>query len=384
MRDCLALYPALAGAALLAAAGGLLLAMGLFRLIGPARTRVAAQILAGLIGATFTIVLQLRRYWPDAGGLPAIPRDGPLHELLALPVRAAFGDRAALAAWLGLSLAAFAAAALGLGPAFASDAARAAGAVTSPRRPRRARDPARAFGGTALAQLRSKERLVILRDPWVLSQVMLQILYMLPMGAVLWTGSDDIGLALAPTISVIAFQMSSSLAWLSLSGEDAPDLLATAPLPRGALLRAKFRAVGTLVSAALGLSVAVARGRGAARRPGDAGPVGRWPRRCRHAAALADSAGGPLQILCALSRVPSRRDGRDGPVNGDRSRGRLDGSGEPLVVRAARAGGGHSGLALSAQPSRRGPGDHERRILSSAVVASPDRKGSARVADHRA
>lgn len=249
----LALYPALAGAALLAAAGGLLLAMGLFRLIGPARTRVAAQILAGLIGATFTILLQLRRYWPDAGGLPAIPRDGPLHDLLALPVRAAFGDGAALAAWLGLSLAAFAAAALGLGPAFASDAARAAGAATSPRRPRRARDPARAFGGTALAQLRSKERLVILRDPWLLSQVMLQILYMLPMGAVLWTGSDDIGLALAPTISVIAFQMSSSLAWLSLSGEDAPDLLATAPLPRGALLRAKFRAVGTLVSAALGL-----------------------------------------------------------------------------------------------------------------------------------
>ena len=82
---------------------------------------------------------------------------------------------------------------------------------------------------------------------------MLQILYMLPMGAVLWTGSDDIGLALAPTISVIAFQMSSSLTWLSLSGEDAPDLLATAPLPRGALFRAKFRAVATLVSAALGL-----------------------------------------------------------------------------------------------------------------------------------
>ena len=247
----LGLYPALAGAALLSAAGGLALAMVLFRTVGPRRTRVAAQVLAGLIGATFTILLQLRRYWPGAAGLPSVPRGGPLHAALALPVRAAFGDGAALAAWLVVSLALFATAALTLGPGFASDAARAAGATTSSRRSRRHRDPGRAFGANAFAQLRAKERRVILRDPWLLSQVMLQILYMLPMGAVLWTGSDDIGLALAPTICVIAFQMSSSLAWVSLSGEDAPDLLASAPLPRGALLRAKVSAVGMLASAAL-------------------------------------------------------------------------------------------------------------------------------------
>ena len=134
MRALLALYPTLAGAALLAAAGGLALATGLFRLIGPrAHARRGHRSWQGLIGATFTILLQLRRYWPGSAALPSIPRDGPLHDLHS-PCRckAAFGDRAGargMARPLGSRCSP--PMALGLGPAFASNAARAAGAATN-------------------------------------------------------------------------------------------------------------------------------------------------------------------------------------------------------------------------------------------------------------
>ena len=40
-----------------------------------------------------------------------------------------------------------------------------------------------------------------------------------------------------------AGQLAGGLAWLAISGEDAPDLVATAPVPRARILRAKVEAV---------------------------------------------------------------------------------------------------------------------------------------------
>jgi ABC-2 type transport system permease protein len=40
-----------------------------------------------------------------------------------------------------------------------------------------------------------------------------------------------------------AGQLAGGLAWLAISGEDAPDLVATAPIPPGFILRAKVEAV---------------------------------------------------------------------------------------------------------------------------------------------
>lgn len=50
-------------------------------------------------------------------------------------------------------------------------------------------------------------------------------------------------LALAPTIVVIAAQVSASLAWLMVSGEDAPELMASAPVQASEVDRAKLTAV---------------------------------------------------------------------------------------------------------------------------------------------
>jgi ABC-2 type transport system permease protein len=58
-----------------------------------------------------------------------------------------------------------------------------------------------------------------------------------------------------------AGQLAGGLAWLAISGEDAPDLVATAPVPSGYIVRAKIEAVLGAVAAVfapLVLALAVA------------------------------------------------------------------------------------------------------------------------------
>jgi len=48
---------------------------------------------------------------------------------------------------------------------------------------------------------------------------------------------------LVPVLVMAAGQLAGGLAWLAISGEDAPDLVATAPVPARQILRAKIEAV---------------------------------------------------------------------------------------------------------------------------------------------
>ena len=50
-------------------------------------------------------------------------------------------------------------------------------------------------------------------------------------------------LVLVPVFVMAAGQLAGGLAWLAVSGEDAPDLVATAPVPERTILRAKMEAV---------------------------------------------------------------------------------------------------------------------------------------------
>jgi ABC-2 type transport system permease protein len=54
--------------------------------------------------------------------------------------------------------------------------------------------------------------------------------------------SSDLVL-LVPVLVMAAGQLAGGLAWLAISGEDAPDLVATAPIPAGFIIRAKTEAV---------------------------------------------------------------------------------------------------------------------------------------------
>jgi len=96
------------------------------------------------------------------------------------------------------------------------------------------------------AALRHKEWMLLRRDPWLASQTLMQLLYLLPPGLMLWRAfgshNDDLVL-LVPVLVMGAGQLAGGLAWLAISGEDAPDLVATAPVPARWILRAKMEAV---------------------------------------------------------------------------------------------------------------------------------------------
>ena len=165
------------------------------------------------------------------------------------PARAALGNLGALVALLAGSFVLLVASIAATAPAFANDALTVAGLSDA----RTGRSKARAFRRRSLTQsLRVKEWLLLWRDPWLVSQSLMQILYLLPPAVLLWrdfgTGGERL-VVLAPILVMAAGQLAGGLAWLAISGEDAPDLVATAPITTRGLLRAKVEAV--LVAVAL-------------------------------------------------------------------------------------------------------------------------------------
>src|SRR5947207_13880831 len=94
--------------------------------------------------------------------------------------------------------------------------------------------------------LRQKEWTLLARDPWLMSQTLMQILYLLPAALFLWhtfhKGTDGYVLLVAMMV-MAAGHLGGNLAWLSISGEDAPDLIVTAPVSARLITWAKIEAV---------------------------------------------------------------------------------------------------------------------------------------------
>jgi len=119
--------------------------------------------------------------------------------------------------------------------------------VAATARPVRAASRAPAFrGGSRQQALRAKEFLLLRRDPWLVSQSLMQLLYLVPPALLLWRSFSENSTAIVlttPVIVMAAGQLAGGLAWLTISGEDAPDLVATAPLPPARVTRAKIEVV---------------------------------------------------------------------------------------------------------------------------------------------
>ena len=84
------------------------------------------------------------------------------------------------------------------------------------------------------------------RDPWLVSQTLMQLLYLVPPALMLWRSFSDSSTAIVlitPVIVMAAGQLAGGLAWLTISGEDAADLVATAPLSPSRVTRAKIEVV---------------------------------------------------------------------------------------------------------------------------------------------
>ena len=94
--------------------------------------------------------------------------------------------------------------------------------------------------------LRRKEWALLRRDPWLISQTLMQLLYLLPPALLLWRSHGDatgVEGVLTPVLIMSAGQLAGALAWLAISGEDAPDLIATAPVTARQVLVAKINSV---------------------------------------------------------------------------------------------------------------------------------------------
>jgi ABC-2 type transport system permease protein len=234
-----------------AAAFAIAITIVLFRLIGPARTRLIAQILAAAIGAGFVIALQiaailsygtLSRFavlTSDAAAAYAPGADS----LLWWPAQALLGDTEALLLLLSMSLVLLGAVMAIFSPRFADTAISASAHAASSRRGNGAR---RFRGGSRQQALRRKEFLLLGRDPWLVSQTLMQLLYLVPPALFLWRSFSDSSAALvliSPVIVMAAGQLAGGLAWLTISGEDAADLVATAPLSPLRVIRAKIEVV---------------------------------------------------------------------------------------------------------------------------------------------
>jgi ABC-2 type transport system permease protein len=107
-------------------------------------------------------------------------------------------------------------------------------------------------GGSRQQALRRKEFSLLWRDPWLISQTLMQLLYLVPPALLLWRNFADSSAALTlitPVIVMAAGQLAGGLAWLTISGEDAPDLVATAPLTPSSVIRAKIEVVLIAIAA---------------------------------------------------------------------------------------------------------------------------------------
>jgi ABC-2 type transport system permease protein len=232
------------------------LTVALFCLIGPRRTRFVAQVVAAVVGAAFVIGIQVAAIlsYGTLSRLAFLASDtfidsAPAPDsFLYWPARAILGDLSALLPVVALGALALALTIAIFSGRFGEHAIAAAGAGHGVSRAGTAR-PFRA--GSAAAVLRRKEWTLLRRDPWLMSQTLMQILYLLPPALMLWRsfgdGADAL-LILVPVLVMAGGQLAGGLAWLAISGEDAPELVATAPVARRAVIRAKIEAVLTALA----------------------------------------------------------------------------------------------------------------------------------------
>ena len=228
----------------------------LFSVIGARRTRLVAQVTAAIVSASFLIGIQavaivwfgnvsrfsvlssdwLRSVTPEAGSTAWLIGHAINGELSAVTLFLAIAVGS-------LSFAAY----------FGSQ--RFCGHVLSAANIGETKQAASA--GMRPVQVRSvrvslmlKEWRLLARDPWLVSQTLMQLFYLVPPGLMLWVSfgeNNPMAAIIGPVVVMAVSQLAGGLAWLAISGEDAPDLMATAPVSKSARVAAKLCAAWSIV-----------------------------------------------------------------------------------------------------------------------------------------
>lgn len=252
-----AVYGVVVAIGLSAAAVAIAVTILLFRLIGPSRTRLMAQVLAAVIGAGFVIALQIAAIlsYGTLSRFAVLTSDAAaafapdVQSAFWWPAHAATGDGEALLLLLAGALVLLGAVMAVLSDRFADTAIGVSANVASNRQGSRMRT---FRAGSRQQALRRKEFVLLRRDPWLISQTLMQLLYLAPPAVMLWRSFSDSSLAImliTPVIVMAAGQLAGGLAWLTISGEDAADLVATAPLSPSQVIRAKIEVVLMVIGA---------------------------------------------------------------------------------------------------------------------------------------
>ncbi|WP_273028951.1 putative ABC transporter permease subunit [Massilia timonae] len=243
----LGVYPGVISVAVLCSCAAMLLTLGLVRVLGARRTRVVAQVIGALAGALFVIASQLHslssresqgRVREMLDGL--LRQDGMSDHPLLLPARAMLGEPLPMLLLAALAAVVFVLTArrthrfFAHGLQLAASAARAGTAPTAPLRPR--------FGRSLFSTVVVKEWRLVVRDPHLLSQVLLQLLFLLPLFFLIFQRSDVQVQALGAGLALLCGSLTGALAWIALSAEDAPDLLLVSPASLATVRRAKLAA----------------------------------------------------------------------------------------------------------------------------------------------
>ncbi|MBL4721936.1 MAG: permease, partial [Alphaproteobacteria bacterium] len=252
----LASYGVLASMGALSAALAVMMTVGLFGAFGPRRTRIVAQVAAAIVGAAFVIGVQAAAILSigEISRLSVLTSERFLNfapevsSLVWLPAYAAMGGGLELLVVLLVSLGLLGVVIRRFAGRFGDHVAAASGVGMEGGKGATVVQGGRLWRqcGSVSATLRRKEWVLLLRDPWLASQTLMQILYLLPPALLLWLNyGDDVGalLIVVPIIVMAAGQLAGGLAWLAVSGEDAPELIASAPVSTRRVLIAKIEAV---------------------------------------------------------------------------------------------------------------------------------------------
>jgi ABC-2 type transport system permease protein len=236
----LGVLPLLMSLSLFGAGVGLLVTLALVRWLGARRARAVAQVVGVFIGAGFYLVTQLGRF-VDTDNLPwlrnltesvsTLPVDSPLF----LAARAAMLEPLPTLLMLAIGLGVFTFSVQFMHRAFLTGMT---SSVTGGRVKLNANVKGARFQQNFFLNVMRKEWRLIARDPMLISQTLLQLVYFIPMLFVFFGGSSRSAdfTAFTGVFGVLAFaavflggSLAQNLTQIVVGAEDAPELLRMSP-----------------------------------------------------------------------------------------------------------------------------------------------------------
>ena len=257
--DLLGIPPMLAVLALLATTAGFAVTFALLRFTSVRRTRALANTFATLIGATVFLAGQSRSLLPpgssDRFWRSFAPSLQPAAGLAWLPARAALGEPAPMLGLAALAVAACALSCWALQHWFATGAQAVIAGPAS--RSAALRADRRLFRPGATAALLAKELRLLRRYPGLTGLAAYYLIYLVPAALTLWRstggGPDAPLLGAAPVLS--AGELARLFVSVTMMGDEAAELVRTAPVRLWAAERAKLAAAALGVTLILALPV---------------------------------------------------------------------------------------------------------------------------------